>query len=48
MDKIYGDRLNRENYVYECVNLIKVCLGKQLPTTFSIEKRMGTREDMAD
>lgn len=41
MNKIYGDRLSREEYVDECLNLIGVCLANNTSTAFSIEGAWG-------
>jgi len=41
MGTIYGDFLNRDDYVDKIVSVIKECANKTVPTTFSIEGEWG-------
>lgn len=41
MGTIYGDFLNRDDYVDKIVSVIKECVNKTAPTTFSIEGEWG-------
>lgn len=41
MGTIYGDFLNRDDYVDKIVSVIKECANKTAPTTFSIEGEWG-------
>lgn len=41
MEKIYGDRMHREEYVKDIVSIIKSCVNRKTPTTFSIEGDWG-------
>ena len=46
MNRIYGDRLHREEYVEKIVELIKLRSESKESTSFSIGS-MGARQDMA-
>lgn len=41
MGNIYGDILNRDEYVDKVVSIIENCVDKKTPTTFSIEAEWG-------
>lgn len=41
MGNIYGDILNRDEYVDKVVSIIENCVEKKTPTTFSIEAEWG-------
>ncbi len=41
MEKIYGDRLHREEYVQKIVSVVKLCLENKKSTSFSIEAEWG-------
>ena len=41
MGNIYGDLLNRDEYVKDIVSIIQNCVDKKTPTTFSIEGEWG-------
>ena len=41
MGNIYGDILNRDEYVEKVVSIIENCVDKKTPTTFSIEAEWG-------
>ena len=41
MEKIYGDRLHREEYVQKIVDVIKLCLENEKSISFSVEAEWG-------
>lgn len=41
MGNIYGDLLNRDEYVKDIVSIIQNCVDNKTPTTFSIEGEWG-------
>ena len=41
MEKIYGDRMHREQAIGDIVSIIKACIGTRNTTTFSIEGNWG-------
>lgn len=41
MGKIFGDRLNRDEYINNIVSIVETCARRETPTTFAIEGEWG-------